>query len=151
VTTTSSGAFAFPREVAALLDAPNPAVVGTTGEGGTPHLSVVWIERQGNQLAFFCTADSVKVRNLRVREQITVVVIDPDREFEPGAACYARISGVATMHPLTNSDLPDRLARRYMGVDEFPHRGDYVMVLIIPTRLGGIGPHTGAENHGWGP
>lgn len=54
----------LPRAVRALLDGPHPAVVATTNGAGQPQLSVVWIERQGNDLALFCEVSSVKARNL---------------------------------------------------------------------------------------
>ena len=109
---------------------------------------MVWIEQRGDAVAFFSDLGSVKVRNLRERPEATVVVIDPQQEFEPGARCYVTISGRATITALTDTSFPDRLARRYMNAEVFPHRGDYCEVVVTADRLGGSGPGTGTTA-GW--
>jgi hypothetical protein len=42
----------LPRAVRDLFDDANPAIVATSGGVDRPQLSVVWIERRGNDLAF---------------------------------------------------------------------------------------------------
>jgi len=138
----------LPAAVRRLLDQPNPAIVVTVADSGRAQATVVWIERRGNDLAFFCRSDSVKVRNLRQRPQAIVLMLDPEQEFEPGARCYVTVTGTATVTPLTDLSFPNRLAWRYMGAEEFPHAGDYIEVVISPDRLGGAGPVTGTP-HGW--
>jgi PPOX class probable F420-dependent enzyme len=139
----------LPNAVSSLLDLPNPATVVTVNDSGSAQASVVWIERRGDDLAFFCGSDSLKARNLRQRPGVLVLVLDPDREFEPGARCYVRINGTAAVTPMTDTSFPDRLAQRYMGADEFPHPGDYVLVEVTTTKVGGEGPFVGAPDS-WG-
>lgn len=138
----------LPSAVRALLDQPCPAIVVTSSESGTPQATVVWIERRGDDVAFFSGRDSVKVRNLSQRPQATVLVLDPEQEFEPGARCYVTISGPATITELTDTSFPDRLAQRYMQASTFPHRGEYCEVVVTAERLGGSGPGTGTPA-GW--
>jgi PPOX class probable F420-dependent enzyme len=132
-----------------LLDEPLPAIVSTTNRDGTPQSSVVWIERRGNDLAFFCDPKSVKLKNLAEQSAVVVVVLDPKRTFEPGAPCYVRISGRAEYTPMADTTFPDRLARRYMASDTFPHAGDYVEVVINSESWSGIGPFPDTS-FGWG-
>jgi PPOX class probable F420-dependent enzyme len=139
----------LPKAVSSLLDQPNPAIVVTLNDSGSAQASVVWIERRGDDLAFFCRDDSRKARNLRQRPDVLVLVLDPEREFEPGARCYIRINGSATVTEMTDTSFPDRLAQRYMGADRFPHPGDYVLVDVATTRVGGEGPFVGAPDS-WG-
>ncbi|GEM_PF-667922 len=138
----------LPAAVCRLLDQPNPAIVVTVGDSGSAQATVVWIERRGNDLAFFSRSDSVKAHNLRQRPKAVVLVLDPEQEFEPGARCYVTVTGTATVTPLADLSFPNRLAGRYMGADEFPHSGDYSEVVIRPERLSGAGPVTGTPS-GW--
>lgn len=138
----------LPSAVRDLLDGPVPAVVATVAPDGRPQSSVVWVERVGDDLAFFSDAGSRKIRNIHQHPDVVAIVLD-DREFEPGARCYVRLSGTAQITPLTDSVFPDRLAGRYMGLDVFPHQGDYVRVDVITVSWSGIGPFPGTP-HGWG-
>jgi PPOX class probable F420-dependent enzyme len=140
----------LPIAVQNLLDAPVSAVVSTVGPDGHPQSSVVWIERVGDNLAFFSDANSKKITNIRQRPNVVVIVVDDAHEFEPGARCYVRLTGTADVSQLSDSALPDRLARRYMGIDAYPQHGDYVRADITTTSWSGIGPFPDTPN-GWGP
>ena len=140
----------LPSAVRELLDGPNPAVVVTADAAGTPQASVVWIAREGDDVAFFCSQGTVKERNLRRRPDVVVIVVDPVREFEPGGRCYVRITGIAEIATMPDTSFIDGLAVTYMGLDQFPHEGNYLKVTVASKRLGGEGPTIGAANHGWG-
>ena len=139
----------LPSAVRELLDRPVSAVVSTVGADGLPQASVVWIERDGEDIAFFSDATSNKIVNLAQRPAVIAIVIDHTREFEPGAPCYVRLTGTARISPLADSSFPDRLARRYMGLDAFPHHGDYVRVDVTTSYWSGVGPFADTR-HGWG-
>ena len=78
-----------------------------------------------------------------------VVVLDPHRSFEPGAQCYVRITGTASLEPMSDTTFPDRLAQRYMGEERFPHKGEFLLVKVTSTSWSGIGPFPDTP-HGWG-
>lgn len=139
----------LPTAVRELLDQPYAAVVATTGGADRPQCSIVWIERDGNDLSFFCERDSLKAQNLRGHSSVVVIVIDPVRTFEPGAPCYVRIRGRASLEAMSDTSFQDRLAHRYMGLDEFPHKGDYLRVRITSDSWSGLGPFPDTL-HGWG-
>jgi PPOX class probable F420-dependent enzyme len=139
----------FSTAVKELLDSAVPAIVGTTNQDGSPQSSVVWIERRDNDVAFFCESTSVKLKNLADQKSVVVVVIDPTRTFEPGAPCYVRIRGRAKFKPMFDTAFPDRLAQCYMPADTFPHRGDYVEVVVTSESWSGLGPYPDTA-HGWG-
>jgi PPOX class probable F420-dependent enzyme len=139
----------LPRAVKELLDEAVPAIVATTNIAGTPQASVVWIERRGNDISFFSDSSSVKLRNLSHQGSVVLLVLDPRRVLEPGAPCYVRISGTASLEPMKDTEFCDRLARRYMGIDRFPHSGEYVKVTIASTSWSGVGPFPGTV-HDWG-
>jgi PPOX class probable F420-dependent enzyme len=139
----------LPEAVRSLLDQPVSAVVSTTNADGSPQSSVVWIERVGNDVALFSSSSSVKVRNFSRNPSAVVVVVDPSRTFEPGAQCHVLLTGVASVTPMTDTVFCDRLAGKYMGLDAFPHAGEYVMIKITTTSWSGIGPIEDSP-HGWG-
>jgi len=139
----------LPASVRQLLDQPYPAVVATTGGPDSPQCSVIWIEREGNDLSFFCEPFTVKARNLRRYPSVVVIVVDPVRTFEPGAPCYVRIRGRASLEAMNDTSFQDRLAQRYMGLTAFPHKGDYLRVRIASESWSGLGPFPDTP-HGWG-
>ncbi len=139
----------LPVAVRELLDQPYPAVVATTGGPDSPQCSVVWIEREGNDLSFFCGSDTVKARNLRRHPSVVVLVVDPMRSVDPGVPCYVRIRGRASLEAMTDTTFQDRLARRYMGLDEYPRKADYLLVRIRSEGWSGLGPFPDTP-HGWG-
>jgi PPOX class probable F420-dependent enzyme len=107
--------------VAELLDSQILVHVSTVGPGQQPQASVVWAERQGNEVAFFALADSVKVRNLSRDPRVVLLIVDPERVIAPGIQAYARLTGVATLNVPGDPSLPHRLARKYMGLERYPY------------------------------
>jgi PPOX class probable F420-dependent enzyme len=141
----------FPDEVVKLLDRPLMATICTVNTDGSPQSTVVWFERRGTEIALFAFEDAIKVRNLRRDPRVDVVVIDPDRERDPGVNPYVRIIGTAEVRP-GEPGIADRLAIHYGNPDGYPRQlGPYVNIHITPTRMTGWGPFPGGAMSGWVP
>lgn len=75
-------------DVRAFLDAPRFAVLGTLNPNGSPHLSVMWFDRRGDEVMFNTTRDRRKTRNLTADGRVSLLVGESDR--------YVRLDGVAS-------------------------------------------------------
>ncbi|MGM7647602.1 PPOX class F420-dependent oxidoreductase [Nocardia sp. JW2] len=87
------------------------ATVATLGPDGHPHLTVVWIKRDGDDLLFSTTVARQQAKNLARDPRVTVMVNPPERPF-----VYAAIRGTATLVPDPDRLLPDELSLKYTGL-----------------------------------
>lgn len=114
------------------------ATVATIGRDGHPHLTVIWLERDGDELLYSTTVDRAQAKNLARDPRVTVMINPPDNPY-----VYAEIRGTATLTPDPERALPDRLSRKYTGrpYAEFnpaaKNDGERVVVRVRPTRITG--------------
>ncbi|OQS14905.1 PPOX class F420-dependent enzyme [Nocardia donostiensis] len=114
------------------------ATVATVGRDGRPHQTVVWIDRDGDELLYSTTVDRAQAKNIARDPRISVLILAPDNPYS-----YAEIQGTATLTPDLDLALPDRLARKYTGKSyaEFnpdpSNDGDRVVIRIRPDRITG--------------
>ncbi|MER5226414.1 PPOX class F420-dependent oxidoreductase [Streptomyces flaveus] len=93
-----------------VLDSRVFVTVATLQPDGSPHQSVVWVGRQGDNLLFVTGVDKVKVRNLRRDPRLSVIVNPPDDPYG-----YAVISGTARFESVGARERMDELAVKYTG------------------------------------
>lgn len=114
------------------------ATAATIGSNGQPHLTVIWLKRDGDDLLFSTTTDRQQGKNLVRDPRITVLINPPDNPY-----VYAEIRGTATITPDPDKTLPDELSAKYTGqryadfnpasVDDGPR----VIVRVTPRRVAG--------------
>jgi len=99
----------LPEPVRAFLDAPRFAVLATVRPDGTPHLTVVWCERRGDEVIVNTTLPRSKARNLATDPRVSLLVGDMDR--------YVRLEGTARAVATGTAALADirAMAVRYDG------------------------------------
>ncbi len=112
--------------------------VATVGRDGHPHLTVTWIDRDGDELLYSTTTDRVQGKNLARDPRISVLIAPPDNPY-----VYAEIRGTATLTPDPDMLVGDRMSIKYTGkpyaefnpasVDDGPR----VAVRITPTKITG--------------
>lgn len=125
---------ALPDEAKALFDAPEFATIATIEPDGRPQLSVVWIERDGDDLLVSTVKGRRKHANIAKDSRVTVLVFPKDSPYS-----YAEVRGTATMTEAGGRELIDRLGNQYMGWDRYP--GDdgtenvRVVVRITPEKV----------------
>lgn len=112
------------------------ATVATLARDGHPHLTVVWIKRDGDDLVFSTTVDRAQGRNLARDPRVTVMIVPPEKPY-----VYAEIRGTATLTPDPDSELPNELSLKYTGqryADFNPASkddGDRVVVRVTPEKV----------------
>jgi PPOX class probable F420-dependent enzyme len=122
----------IPDSGRAMLDAPEFATIATIQP--EPQLSVVWIERDGDDVLVSTIRGRQKFRNIERDPRVTVLVYPKDRPYE-----YVEIRGRATMTDEGGRELIDRLCTAYTGGTRYA--GDdgtdnvRVVVRIRPDRV----------------
>jgi len=118
----------------ALLAQPVLAHLATVGPDGSPHVTPVWVDVEGDDVVINTADGRAKTRNLRGSAKVAVSVVDPQDPFRVVA-----LQGVVA--DVTTDDAEahiDRLAQKYLGVDTYPMRqpGEQrVKVRIRPERV----------------
>ncbi|MGW0903064.1 PPOX class F420-dependent oxidoreductase [Streptomyces sp. NPDC002853] len=92
------------------LDSRVFVTVATLQPDGSPHQSVVWVGRNGDDLFFVTGVDKIKVRNLRRDPRLSVTVNPPNEPYG-----YAVISGTARFESAGSRERMDELALKYTG------------------------------------
>ncbi len=124
----------IPDAAKALFDAPEFATIATIEPNGRPQLSVVWIERDGDELLVSTIKGRRKHSNIVADPRVTVLVYAKDSPYS-----YVEVRGTATMTETGGPELIDRLAQQYMGADRYV--GDdgtdnvRVVVRIAPEKV----------------
>ena len=109
-----------------LLRRPIHGWVTAVRPDGSLHNTVVWVDVDGDDVIVNTAIGRVKERLLRGNPQIAVSVLDPEDAFHA-----VSVSGRATFEEEGADAVIDRLAKKYMGVDEYPfHRADEQRVTV---------------------
>jgi PPOX class probable F420-dependent enzyme len=118
-----------------LLDGKNFATIATVNPDGSPHTSVVWVKRDGDDLLVSTVIGRKKDRNLRKDPRVSISVLDHANPYR-----YAEFRGEATLSLEGGFELINELSHKYLGMD---YPGDVgtdnvrVIVRLTPTRVTG--------------
>ena len=130
----------IPAEAYPLLDAPEYATIATINPNGYPQLSVVWIERDGNDLLVSTIRGRRKFLNMEADPKVTVLVYPKDDPYS-----YVEVRGTVTMTEEGGRELIDRLNEAYTGTGRY--KGDdgtdnvRVVCRITPEKVVTRVPH----------
>jgi PPOX class probable F420-dependent enzyme len=129
-------------ELRALIASGPLAHLTTINPDGSPQVSVVWIELDGDDLLSGHMSWYVKLRNIERDPRVALSFTAP-RDHHTFLNPYAVVQARATVEPSDQAwDLLDRLTKVYMTPDtEFPApRGPGYIVRYTIERVGGVGP-----------
>lgn len=120
----------------ALFNDKNFATIATINPDGQPHLSVVWVKTDGDDILFSTTIDRVKEKNLRRDPRVTILVNPPANPYS-----YVEVRGTVEMTEEGGRALIDELAKKYLDADRYPMDDGTdnmrVVVRIKPQRVVG--------------
>jgi PPOX class probable F420-dependent enzyme len=118
----------------AVFDKKVLAHVASLDPDGSPNVSAVWVELDGDDIVINTALGRAKARNLANDARVAVSLTDPD---DP----YATISVRGTVVTFTTDgadEVIDRLAKKYLDADSYPFRQEgevRVTVKIHPDRI----------------
>lgn len=101
-----------------LLARPVLATLATVATDGSPQVTPLWIEVDGDDLLVNTAQGRSKARNVARDHRVAVSVIDPDDPYN-----VVVVKGTVVDVTTDGADAHiDRLAKKYLGVDEYPMR-----------------------------
>ena len=128
----------FPDSHKDLLQKKAFANLATVNPDGSPQVTPVWFDVDGEDLRINTARGRVKDRNLRRNAAVALAVMDPDNPYR-----YVQVRGRVNEVTESGADAHiDSLARKYMGVDTYPYRrpGEVrVIFKIRPERVQTMG------------
>jgi PPOX class probable F420-dependent enzyme len=101
---------------------------------GSPHVTPVWVDYDGEHVLVNSAYGRCKVRNIERNPRVALVVL-PSNDQQSG---YLSVSGRAELVDEGADEHIDRLAKKYLGADEYPFRtpGEQrVIIRITPERV----------------
>ncbi|MFI5486851.1 PPOX class F420-dependent oxidoreductase [Micromonospora echinaurantiaca] len=121
----------------ALLAEPQLAHVATVEADGSPHVTPVWLDTDGEHILFNTAKGRVKYENIRRNPEVAVSVADKANDFRT-----LWVKGLAELVEEGADEHIDRMAQKYLGQDRYPFRRpgeERVIVRITPTQKLGRG------------
>lgn len=122
----------IPEEAYPLLDGKNFAHVTTLMSDGTPHTTVVWVERQNDTVLINTAKGRVKYNNLRRDPRVGLSVHDQSNPY-----MYLQIRGRAELIEKGADAHIHKLSQKYFGRDYSDLESDppRVIVRITPEQV----------------
>lgn len=115
-------------KAAALIDGKNFANLAFVTPKGNPHVSPVWIEREGETLLINAAEFRAKVRLLKIGQKVMLSIMEQQNPYEK-----VLIRGhVFEMSKRGALEQNNRLSMKYLGTVHDPNRpvGDRVLIKI---------------------
>jgi len=101
-----------------LLARPVLATLATVAPDGGPQVTPLWIEADGDDLLVNTARGRAKARNLERDKRVAVSVIDPEDPYN-----VVMVRGTVVEITTDGADAHiDHMAKKYLGVDEYPMR-----------------------------
>ena len=114
----------------ALIARPVLASLATLNPDGSPQITPLWVDLDGDDVVFNTAQGRKKARNLERDARVAVTVIDPDDPYNVVA-----FRGTVTDVTTDGADAHiDALAKKYLGVDTYPMRREGEVRIRVTVR-----------------
>jgi len=100
-----------------LDENPYVGVATTLREDGSPHSTIVWVDVEGDKVSFNTALGRAKPKHLQHDPRASVLMVDPNDSFK-----WVAVSGPAEVTEEGADAQIDKLAKKYLGKDEYPWR-----------------------------
>ena len=120
-----------------FLEQPFVGTVTTLREDGSPHSTIVWVDTDTDEVLFNTATGRAKERHLRNDPRVSLLVVDPEDTHR-----WVALSGSAEVTTEGADAQIDKLAKKYLGQDEYPWRNpaeQRLKVRIKPDHVEGVG------------
>jgi PPOX class probable F420-dependent enzyme len=93
------------------------ASLGTIMPDGSPQVTPVWCDLEGDLVIFNSAKGRQKDKNVRRDPRVALAIIDPENPYR-----YLEIRGrVVEITEQGASEHIDKMAKKYLGVDKYPY------------------------------
>jgi PPOX class probable F420-dependent enzyme len=120
-----------------FLENPYVGVVTTLRKDGSPQSTVVWVDVEDGIPSFNTALGRKKPQNLENDPRASLLVLDPSDTYK-----WVAVDGRVEMTTEGADPQIDKLAKKYLGKDEYPFRNPEetrVSVRIVPERVSASG------------
>ena len=128
----------IPEAFQDILDKKTLVHLATTGRDGSPQVSPVWVDRDGDTIIINSAKGRVKDRNMRSHAQVALSATDPDNPYRA-----LMIQGRVVKITEDGADAHiDKMAKKYLGQDKYPFRSPTevrVKYYIEPLKVATMG------------
>ncbi|MHB1931218.1 MAG: PPOX class F420-dependent oxidoreductase [Acidimicrobiales bacterium] len=124
-------------EDVALLNEPQLAHVATVKADGSPQVTPVWVDTDGEHILFNTAKGRVKHANIIHNPAVAISVVDKADDYRT-----LWVQGTADLVEAGADAHIDKLAKKYLGKDSYPFRQpgeERVIVRVTPTAKLGQG------------
>ena len=129
---------ALSEPVRKLIAEPNIGHLATLMPDGSPQVTPVWVDTDGEHVLVNTAQGRQKPRNLARDPRVAITIVDHANPYR-----YASIRGDVVEMTEDGADANiDRLAKKYLGQDRYPFRqpGEQrVLLKIAPKRVSSMG------------
>ena len=124
----------LPEELAHFFLDANYAAAATVNADGSPQLTVVWVDYDGENVVFNTAAGRAKPRNIERGSQVSVLVFD-GTDFNR----WVSVTGPAAIEEDADRAHADKLAQKYAGRERFGGTEQRLIVRVRPGRVTAYG------------
>jgi PPOX class probable F420-dependent enzyme len=121
------------------LSDPNFGYLATIMEDGSPQVSPVWVDVEGDEILFNTAKGRVKEQNLRRDPRVAISIADKDNQYDK-VDIRGRVVGWVDGDEAYSHI--DKMAKKYMGEDKYPWLQpgeERVIVKIEPEKISEMG------------
>jgi PPOX class probable F420-dependent enzyme len=120
----------LPEELARFFLDVNYAAVATVNPDGSPQLTVVWVDYDGENVVFNTAAGRSKPRNIERGSLVSVLVFD-GTDFNR----WVSVVGPAEIEEDADRAHADKMAQKYAGRERFGGTEQRLIVRVRPDRV----------------
>ncbi len=120
-----------------LFREPNYGHLATLMPDGSPQVSPVWVDVDGDRILVNSAEGRSKPRNVRRDTRVAISIYNQEN---PYSSAFIRGRVVEITHDGADEHI-DKLAKKYLGQDKYPYHqpGDQRVILVIePEHVGSI-------------
>lgn len=116
-------------DVKKLFSDANFGHLATLMPDGSPHVSIVWVDIDGDRILVNTQEGRVKPRNVRKDPRVSISIYDQQNPYK-SATVTGRV--VEITHEGAEESI-HKLAKKYMGADKYPYLqpGDQRVIFVI--------------------
>lgn len=100
-----------------FLEQPFVGTVTTLRPDGSPHSTIVWVDVDESGPSFNTASGRAKPRHLERDPRVSLLVVDPEDSYK-----WVAVDGTAELTTEGADEQIDKLAKKYLGRDEYPWR-----------------------------
>ena len=109
---------AIPEKYRDLFSKRAFASLATLMPNGSPQVTPVWCDLEGDHVLFNSAKGRQKDRNVRRDPRVAMAIVDPENPYR-----YLEIRGRVVEITEQGADAHiDKMAKKYLGVDKYPYR-----------------------------